>query len=403
MHRRNTGRMVWAPFEKKKIVQPSQLEFSPEIRSTLKNSIVFEERKEAAAAMALTIDLEAGLRPSPPPRRGTPDGCLVFEKKLGEGAEGSVYLAMPTASSSSSSRRSRQQPAPAYPSLPVAVKVVSGRRAYERCRISRELWPRLVHPHVVFPRQSWWDDANGRCFVQMELCQTDLLDLVCDEGALQEERGSVFAGHLASALLHLHSQGIAHQDVKLENVFVSRQGVAKLGDLGSIVQIRPNSITRPRQDGCFGGDAGAKSTDASSFATHVTSSSTSSSSFVGSVMYAPPEANTRGSAIRAAARSSSAWRDAFAADMWALGVSLWSAMAGCHPWELACVERSKEFREFVREGAVNTLPNSFSPGTRAAIEREGEANNTRLHSLIHIHMCVAVHILMPVTRRLSAV
>ena len=302
--------------------------------------------------MALTIDLEAGLRPSPPPRRGTPDGRFVFEKKLGEGAEGSVYLAT---SSSSSGRRSQGAVPPAYPPRPVAVKVVSGGRAYERCRASRELWPKLVHPNVVFPRESWWDDVNGRCFVQMELCQTDLLDLVCDEGALEDGRGSVFAGHLASALVHLHSQGIAHQDVKLENIFVSREGVAKLGDLGSITQIQPSTI---HPGCCRAGDANSAESLSTCAAT-----STASSSFVGSVMYAPPEVNSSSRAIRATTGAGTR-RDPFAADMWALGVSLWSAMAGCHPWELACVDRSKEFREFVREGAENTLPRSFSPGKR---------------------------------------
>lgn len=309
--------------------------------------------------MALTIDLEAGLRPSPPPRRGTPDGRFVFEKKLGEGAEGSVYLAIP-----SNSRRSPEATAAAaaYPPRAVAVKVVSGGRAYDRCRASRELWPKLVHPNVVFPRESWWDDANGRCFVQMELCQTDLLDLVCDESALEDDRGSVFAGHLASALLHLHSQGIAHQDVKLENIFVSTEGVAKLGDLGSIVQIRPTTI---HADCCGTGQDAAAANSAECLATSSTATSTSSSSFVGSVMYAPPEVNSSSRAIRAAAGAGAIRRDPFAGDMWALGVSLWSAMAGCHPWEMACVERSKEFREFVREGAENTLPKSFSPGKRA--------------------------------------
>jgi len=297
--------------------------------------------------MALTIDLGAGLRPPPPPERGTPDGRFMFEKKLGEGAEGLVYLAVPVR------QKGERGASSACPSQPAAVKVVSGSRAYERCRTSRGLWPKLVHPNVVFPRESWWDDANGRCFVQMELCRTDLLDLVCDEGALEDERGSVFAGHLASALHHLHAQGIAHQDVKLENIFVSNDGVAKLGDLGSVVQILPNTIQDEGPGGV--GQTGSFSMCAAS--------STFSASFVGSVMYAPPEISD---SIRSSSRStgtrSGPRQDPFAADMWALGVSLWSAMAGCHPWEMACVSRSKEFQEFVREGAAATLPRSFSPG-----------------------------------------
>lgn len=330
--------------------------------------------------MALTIDLEAGLRPPPPPERGTPDGRFVFKELLGQGAEGLVYLAIPT-------RRTQQQPQQHQQhqgldsrlrgQQPSAVKVVSGGRAYERCRASRGLWPKLVHPNVVFPRESWWDEANSRCFVQMELCETDMLDLVCETGPLGDARGSTFAGHLASALAHLHGQGIAHQDVKLENIFVSREGVAKLGDVGSVVRIVPSPIQEEGQED------GSRTKNADDL---FIDASITSSSFVGSVMYAPPEAirrnNRRSSSScsgwrteEGAAASShlqqhqqqkqeeSGWRrDPFAGDMWALGVSIWSAMAGCHPWELACVDRSKEFRTFVRQGAAATLPAGFSPG-----------------------------------------
>ncbi|CAM9169822.1 unnamed protein product [Scytosiphon promiscuus] len=349
--------------------------------------------------MALTIDLEAGLRPPPPPERGTPDGRLVFKKLLGQGAEGLVYLAVPAR------RCSRQQQQIPHQALQTsacpssggrrphsAVKVVSGGRAYERCRASRGLWPKLVHPNIVFPRESWWDDANRRCFVQMELCRTDLLDLVCDTGALGEERGSVFAGHLASALAHLHGQGIAHQDVKLENIFVSADGIAKLGDTGSVVQILPHTVRRDDD----GNDGGSKQDSCAAAATAAIGSSSSaerddsaerfsaepytssSSSFVGSVMYAPPEMvsgshSNSGGGGRGGGEPTRSLPvqerrgDRFAADMWALGVSIWSALAGCHPWELACVHRSNEFRTFVRQGAAATLPMSFSPGLRSLL------------------------------------
>lgn len=372
--------------------------------------------------MALTINLEAGLRPPPPPERGTPDGRFVFEKKLGEGAEGQVYLAVPTGGlrrrqqqeaaysspigSTTSTTSTRVPPPPpssttTTASSPVAIKVVSGGRAYERCRANRELSRKLVHPNICFPRESWWDNVNGRCFVRMELCETDLLDLVCDEGPLAEGRGSVVVGHLASALSHLHGQGIAHQDVKLENMFVSRDGVAKLGDLGSIVQIfLPPTNTVQEHDGSSSSGSRSSSSStgstssssdeyssgAESFAACASSSppfpSSSSPSFVGSVMYAPPEFNSSSSNMMKMLRSTASVdynnkndgdtsddhhlmnrrEKLFAADMWALGVSIWSAMAGCHPWELACVDRSKEFREFVRRGAVATLPRSFSQG-----------------------------------------
>lgn len=37
---------------------------------------------------------------------------------------------------------------------------------------------------------------------------------------------------ICDALLHMHGERIIHRDVKPANVFVSRDGIVKLGDLG---------------------------------------------------------------------------------------------------------------------------------------------------------------------------
>lgn len=341
--------------------------------------------------MALTIDLSAGLRPSPPPEKGTPDSRFLFQRKLGQGAEGTVYLAVPSRRVLGSMTEPQVRPRQRHKPRPVAVKVVTG-QAFERCRATQGLWSSLVHPNVVFPREVWFDNANGHCFVEMELCDTDLLDMAIYQGALSDARAAVFTGHLASALRHLHSKGIAHQDVKLENVFV-RDGIAKLGDLGSIVQVEavpsqvpPANAVVPAspQGGADDPLVNPSPTRAQSSSARINNnsyriagqqSSSPSTSFVGSAMYAPPETvrgSLRGRNISAgsSAPASSAdvvphfQQDPIAGDIWSLGVTLWGAVAGSHPWELACVERSKEFRRFVRKGPALSFPKSFSPGER---------------------------------------
>ena len=37
---------------------------------------------------------------------------------------------------------------------------------------------------------------------------------------------------IASGLLHLHGKRILHRDLKTQNIFISKGGILKLGDLG---------------------------------------------------------------------------------------------------------------------------------------------------------------------------
>lgn len=390
--------------------------------------------------MALTIDLSAGggLRGTCSEELGTPDGRLFFKRKLGQGAEGSVYLAVPAkrgGSSRSCCRRDTQlkQRHDGRPSssasasssppavrpvrrLPVAVKVVTG-DAFRRYKETRCLWPSLRHPNIVFPRKTTFDDTNQRCFIEMEFCEIDLLDLVTRDGPLSEARGALFAGHLAAGLAHCHSIGIAHQDIKLENVFL-RHGVAKLGDFGSIRQILPTfpqyqqqqqtpeaAPTRRRQQGTsrtatadstavrghsdgtkivpspefelkFTPHKDAREAAARGTKNNINVAAASPSPFVGSPQYAPPEAfhsalsEGAGSFDHAAAATAAEVTtaaqlprcDPFAGDVWSLGILLYAAVAGCLPWERACVRKSAEFRRYVERGADGFFPESFSPG-----------------------------------------
>ena len=116
------------------------------------------------------------------------------------------------------------------------MKVIRG-RAFERCRATRHLWPSLIHPNVVYPRTAYFDNANSRCFLEMELLSSDLLDDIQTKGNLDDARASKVARFLAAALNHLHRRGVTHCDVKLENDFI-RDSTVKLGDLGGIAHIR---------------------------------------------------------------------------------------------------------------------------------------------------------------------
>lgn len=82
----------------------------------------------------------------------------------------------------------------------------------------------------------------------MEYCSGgDLLErLLRDKRALSERRTAVeVAAPLLSVLHLLHSNGIIHRDIKLENIFIDSNGRIKLGDFGLTMSSRQESAISP--------------------------------------------------------------------------------------------------------------------------------------------------------------
>lgn len=48
----------------------------------------------------------------------------------------------------------------------------------------------------------------------------------------------VYGVQLAAALQHLHGLGIAHMDVKPDNIYTTEEGVYKLGDFGLATSLK---------------------------------------------------------------------------------------------------------------------------------------------------------------------
>lgn len=249
-------------------------------------------------------------------------------EELGHGGEGVVYKATP--------KRPGKTEA-------VAVKVVEG-GSFERCREMLDIWGDLTHPYVVFPRSAHLDKTNRRCIIEMELLRTDLCDLTINKGALPDQTVAKVTYHLASALSFLHEQGIAHRDIKPENVFL-RDGVAKLGDLGSIVCVhRSDDLATPPAEAAAAAQAAPES---------------SPSNFKLTQSYAPPEYIEM---MREKGRVTTEGCDPFAADMWSLGVTLWTAGTGSFPWDMACESECPHYKQFRTKGIDAVFPANMSSG-----------------------------------------
>jgi serine/threonine-protein kinase len=138
---------------------------------------------------------------------------------LGEGAMGSVFKARQLSLDRD-----------------VAIKVLppslaKNEKYVQRFMTEAKAVARLNHTNII----SGIDvgDADGIKYLVMEYADgTTAALLLRRGGSLDEERSLLIVQQIARALDHAHKNGLVHRDVKPDNVIITRDGVAKLCDLG---------------------------------------------------------------------------------------------------------------------------------------------------------------------------
>lgn len=138
-------------------------------------------------------------------------------------------------------------------------------------------------------------------YIFMELAGGgELFDQVIDRGAnaMSEATGRKFMSQLLAGVHHCHARGVAHRDLKLENVLLTRDGVVKVIDFGL------SHIYAKGGDGEFDRSVLLKE-------------------MCGSKSYAAPEV------------LAGVGYDGFLADMWSLGVCLFAMLSGFFPLDEA--------------------------------------------------------------------
>jgi serine/threonine protein kinase len=168
-------------------------------------------------------------RGAPVPEPGQVMAGWRIKKELGEGGVGKVFLA---------EREGRL----------VALKVLkaevlSDQEYVARFRREAEAAGRIRHPNVVGLVEAGRDPASGLEFIAFEFVEGgSLLDRLAERGRLDEREALSVARGIALALAEAESQRIVHRDVKPENILLTRDGTAKLADLGLIRQLGRKSL-----------------------------------------------------------------------------------------------------------------------------------------------------------------
>ena len=217
--------------------------------------------------------------------------AIETNKCLGKGGYGVTYAA---------SDRSTGEP--------LACKVIDTRRMkVDAIRKETQILEVLSHRNIISVQghdQGFGPDSKHAhlYFIFMELASGgELFDQVIDRGAnaMPEEVARNFFCQMLDGVNYCHLAGVAHRDLKLENVLLNSAGVVKLIDFG-LSHVYPVDPT-----------------------TRVVDRSKPLRDICGSKSYAAPDV------------LAGQGYDGYAADMWSLGVCLFAMLSGFFPLDEA--------------------------------------------------------------------
>lgn len=146
-------------------------------------------------------------------------GEYKLVRRIGEGGMGTVYEARDVLKGSS-----------------VALKVLRKGLGVDKSyvhRFSREISAaeRLEHPNIVITLNC--GTMKGIQYLAMEYVDGETFKTTIElDKQVEEKKALRIVLDVARALQHAHKLGLVHRDVKPENVLITKEGVAKLADLG---------------------------------------------------------------------------------------------------------------------------------------------------------------------------
>ncbi|SCV02536.1 LAMI_0H00298g1_1 [Lachancea mirantina] len=110
----------------------------------------------------------------------------------------------------------------------------------------------LRHPNIIETVEIVYD--NNRILQVMEYCDYDLFAIVMSNKMSYEEISCCFK-QILIGVQYLHSMGLAHRDLKLDNCVINRDGIVKLIDFGAAAVFSyPFSKTLVESSGIVGSD-----------------------------------------------------------------------------------------------------------------------------------------------------
>jgi serine/threonine protein kinase len=190
---------------------------------------MLQESANPATPQAGPVSEAVAVRSAPSDPQALAGTPYRLGRKLGEGANGTVYEAEHV-------ELGRK----------VAVKILSPEHgtsptAFDRFRREARIIGRLSHPNLV-QLYDFGKSLDGRAFLAMELCAGETLDARLRRGPLPWLQAVRIAIATAQALETAHAAGLVHRDIKPQNLMLSGTGAEpkiKLLDFGIATALTP--------------------------------------------------------------------------------------------------------------------------------------------------------------------
>lgn len=181
-------------------------------------------------------------------------------REIAEGESGSVYAArvLPTPTSP-------EKEPDSYVAIKNIAIMPSGTPKIDDLRKELTIMKGLSHPHILTMDSLYVDLQEDSLWIRMELMERSLADVIAlvEDGILLDEKVMAqMAGDVSNvnfrvqlsgilipdfqvlqALSYLQSKGIAHRDVRSDNLLINQEGVVKLADFSSAVQVTKQKPT----------------------------------------------------------------------------------------------------------------------------------------------------------------